>query len=101
MDQPQKLRRQHPPAFKAKVAIEAIKEEKTVAELSSQFSVHPTQIKKWKDKLAAEAQTLFNSHQSDRERDREEEDSRLYEQIGRLKVANEWLKKKLGIRDET
>lgn len=99
MDQIQHLRRQHPPAFKAKVAIEAIKEDKTVSELSSQFSVHPTQIKKWKDKLESEAQTLFNSHQVDRERDREEENSKLYEQIGKLQVQNQWLKKKLGIRD--
>ena len=98
MDQ-QHLRRQHPPAFKAKVAIEAIKEDKTVSELSSQFSVHPTQIKQWKDKLAKEAETLFNSNQADRERDREEENSRLYEQIGKLQVQNQWLKKKLGLRD--
>jgi transposase-like protein len=93
------MRRQHPPAFKAKVAIEAIKEDKTVTELSSQFSVHPTQIKQWKDKLAKEAQTLFNNNQADRERDREEENSRLYEQIGKLQVQNQWLKKKLGLRD--
>ena len=44
----QKLRRVHAPAFKAKVAIEALKEQKTIAELASMYSVHPTQITKWK-----------------------------------------------------
>ena len=99
MDQPQHLRRQHPPAFKAKVAIEAIKEEKTIAELSSQFSVHPTQIKQWKDILTQQANNLFTSRQTDRERDREDLVTRLYEQIGKLQVQTEWLKKKLGIKD--
>lgn len=98
MDQ-QHLRRQHPPAFKAKVALEAVKEDKTVAELSSQFSVHPTQIKQWRDILEKGLPNLFQSRQSDKERDREDLVTRLYEQIGKLQVQSEWLKKKLGIRD--
>ncbi len=98
MDQ-QHLRRQHPPAFKAKVAIEAVKETKTVAELSSQFSVHPTQIKQWRDILEKDVPTLFQTRQTDKEKDKEALVARLYEQIGKLQVQSEWLKKKLGIRD--
>ncbi|PIV08444.1 hypothetical protein COS52_02635 [Candidatus Roizmanbacteria bacterium CG03_land_8_20_14_0_80_39_12] len=92
MDQ-QHLRRQHPPAFKAKVALTAIKEEKTVAELASQFSVHPTQIKQWRDILEKDGPTLFQTRQTDKEKDGESLVANLYEEIGKLKVQSEWLKK--------
>lgn len=54
----QTLRRQHPPAFKAKVALEAVKETKTIAALSSQFGVHPTQIKQWRQALESCAEGI-------------------------------------------
>jgi len=94
------LRRQHPPAFKAKVAVEAIKETKTIAELSSQFGVHPTQIKQWRDIMEQNGATLYNDHHQKKEREHEDLVRRLYEQVGKLQIQVDWLKKKMGIIDE-
>lgn len=93
----QQLRRQHPPAFKAKVAFEAIKESKTIAELSSQFGVHPTQIKQWRQILEQNGQKLYNDHDRKKEHRKDDLITKLYEQVGKLQVQTEWLKKKLGI----
>lgn len=91
------LRRQHPPAFKAKVAVEALKETKTIAELSSQFAVHPTQIKQWRDIMEQNGATLYTDHHQKKEREQEDLMRRLYEQIGKLQIQVDWLKKKMGI----
>jgi transposase len=91
------LRRVHPPAFKARVAVEAIKEQKTIAELSSQFEVHSTQITKWKQRALAGLESLFSDHAI---KIKERDDGlirSLYEQVGQLKVENDWLKKKIGL----
>jgi putative transposase len=90
----QKIRRVHAPAFKAKVALEAIKEQKTIAELSSIYKVHTTQITKWK-RLALDilAQDL-SQRIKQRERDDQELIQELYQQIGRLKVEVDFLKKR-------
>jgi len=93
----QTIRRQHPPAFKAKVAIEAVKEEKTIAELASTFQVHPTQIKQWKDILVQNVNDLFSGKHKSRDKEQQELLTSLYEQIGKLKVEADWLKKKIGI----
>jgi len=93
----QTIRRQHPPAFKAKVAIEAVKGEKTIAELASTFQVHPTQIKQWKDILLANLIELFSGKHKSRDKEQNELMASLYEQIGKLKVEADWLKKKIGI----
>ena len=95
----QLIRRQHPPAFKAKVAMEAVKETKTIAELSSQFDVHSTQIKKWRQILESGAQGLYTDHHEKREREKDDLITRLYEQVGRLQIQVAWLKKKMGIID--
>lgn len=94
------LRRQHPPAFKAKVALEALKETKTIAELSSQFAVHPTQIKQWRDIMEQNGATLYTDHHQKKEREQEDLIRRLYEQIGKSQIQVDWLKKKMGIIDE-
>jgi transposase-like protein len=94
------LRRQHPPAFKAKVAFEALKETKTMAALSSQFGVHPTQIKQWRDIMEQQGATLYNDHHQKKEREKDELLRRLYEQIGKLQIQVDWLKKKMGITDD-
>jgi putative transposase len=93
----QNIRRIHSPAFKGKVAIEALKETKTLAELASTYSVHATQITKWK-KQALDILTLgFGSGQKQREKDDRDLVQELYQQIGRLKVEVDFLKKKMGI----
>lgn len=93
------LRRQHPPAFKAKVALEAVKETKTMAELSSQFGVHPTQIKQWKDILEKGVNGLYADHQKNKDREQEDLIRHLYEQVGKSHIQVDWLKKKMGIID--
>lgn len=94
------LRRQHPPAFKAKVALEAVKETKTMAELSSQFAVHPTQIKQWRQILETGIQGLYTDHQKRKALEKDDLIRRLYEQVGKLQIQVDWLKKKMGIGDE-
>lgn len=96
----QLIRRQHPPAFKAKVALEAVKETKTVAELGSQFGVHPTQVKQWRQQLETGAEGIYADHAKKKEREKDNYIAQLYEQVGKLQMQTEWLKKKLGIIDE-
>jgi putative transposase len=79
-----------------KVALAALKEVKTVSELASQYGVHPTQVHAWKRQLVERAEELFATPQqlAREDTEREARESRLYEEIGRLKVELEWLKKK-------
>ena len=85
-------RRSFSPAFKAKVALAAARGDKTTAELASKFSVHTSQVTSWKKQLLAGAPELFaDGRRKDEETAQEEE---LFEQIGRLKMEVEWLKKK-------
>ena|SRR3989344_9000948 len=91
------IRRVHPPAFKAKVAIEAIKETKTIAELANQYALHPTQITIWKGKALEILIQGFSTQQKQREKDNTDLIQELYRQIGRLKVEVDFLKKKMGI----
>ena len=80
---------------KAKVAIAAIKEQKTIAELARQFKVHSTQVHAWRKKLLEGAPELFERGRAkSREQDFEKRESELFEEIGRLKMELEWLKKK-------
>jgi transposase len=83
----------HSAGFRAKVALAAVKEMHTMSELASQFDVHPTQIHKWKRRLVEGAEELFTRPGEDRQGDNAEV-TELYEQIGRLKMELEWLKKK-------
>lgn len=85
-------RKQHSPQFKARVALEALKGIETAQQLAARFGIHPTQISHWKRRLLAGAADVFASGKGQR-RDGDGE-AELYEQIGRLKVENEYLKKK-------
>jgi transposase-like protein len=89
-------RRNHSSAFKAKVAMAAAKGDKTIAELASEFDVHPNQITQWKKQLLQSVQDIFSrSRQKDRHK-QDELTEYLYQQIGQLKVELDWLKKKSG-----
>lgn len=81
-------------AFKAKVALEAIRGEKTLAELSSQYGVHSTQISAWKRRALEELPEAFSGSPQRSERERQAHEDRLYRQIGKLQVEVDWLKKK-------
>lgn len=96
----QKIRRVHPSAFKARVVLEALKEQKTLAELSSQFGVHAMVIAKWKRKAGEMLTEGFSDKTHQREKDDGELIQELYRQIGRLKVEVDFLKKKMGIFGE-
>jgi len=88
------MRRQHDAAFKAKVALEALKEEKTLAQISSEFGVHVNQIRQWRRQLLSMIPELFSDRRKKVEKDRDELEAELYQQIGQLKVELDWLKKK-------
>jgi len=89
-------RQQHSAAFKAQVALAALKGDRTANELAGQYGVHPTLIHGWKKQLLAGAAMLFANGSKAVTADAEAEKAELFEQIGRLKMELEWLKKKLG-----
>lgn len=90
-----KKRRKFTGKFKAKVALEAVKGVKTIAELASEYQVHPNQVSTWKKQLLENAAELFAGGQSSKSKTEEEATAPLYEEIGRLKMDIKWLEKKL------
>ena len=90
------LRKNYSAAFKVKVALAALKGDKTLAQLASEFGVHTNQIQQWKKRLLFEAPSLFSIRRSKQERDAEALQAELYQQIGQLKVELDWLKKRMG-----
>jgi len=89
-----KKRRHHTEEFKATVALEAVKGIHTLSELSSTYKVHPTVIGQWKRQLILCAASAFQSGNGRSGKSEEELTAPLYEQIGRLKMELDWLKKK-------
>jgi transposase-like protein len=81
--------------FKAKVALDAVRGMKTLAQLAAECQVHPNQISKWKRLLISQAADLFSTQKSSTTRTEEEITAPLYEEIGRLKMDVRWLEKKL------
>ena len=89
-------RKRHAASFKAKVALEAAKQTRTVAELAKAYQLHPVQISQWKKQLLDGAESLFHDGRR-REREQEQADqAELFEKIGRLDMEVEWLKKSVA-----
>jgi transposase len=88
------MRKQYEAAFKAKVALEALKGEKTIAQVASESGVHPNQIRQWRRHLLDVLPEVFSNRRPREEKARDELEAELFRQIGQLKVELEWLKKK-------
>ncbi len=92
-----KNRRKHSPSFKARVALEAVKGEATIAELAGRYEVHPSQVRKWKQALTEGAAGIFGGDdQAQKKKDDANLVARLYQQIGQLKVERDFLESGLG-----
>lgn len=88
-------RQKFSPSFKTKVALEAVKGLKTVAEIASKHQIHVTQVNAWKKQLLDHADSLFDRKSKKAASSQEEITAPLYEEIGRLKMDVKWLEKKL------
>ena len=97
-------RKQYSAGFKAKVALEALKEEKTIAQIASDYEVHPTMVNAWKRELLEKLPGVFEDGRKQKKNtDPAKLTDRLYKQIGQLKVENDFLKEacdKLGLKPE-
>lgn len=93
------VRKRHTAEFKAKVAVEAIRQQKTTNELTAEYGIHATQISTWKRQALASIPEAFSSHRVKREASQQGEVDELHRQIGQLVAERDWLKKKsLSIR---
>jgi transposase-like protein len=90
-------RNQYDSQFKATVALEAVKNQKTIAQIASEYSVHPNQVGQWKKQLIESLPKFFSNRQTSSEKANEKLIDELYRQIGQLKVELDWLKKKSGL----
>jgi transposase-like protein len=88
-------RRNHTSAFKAKVAVAALKGERTLSELAEQYDVHPNQMQDWKKRLVEGAEDVFGGHAAGTEHN-EREIGKLHAKIGQLAMENDFLAKVLG-----
>ena len=87
-------RKVHTAEFKAKVALEAVKGGLTANQIASKYEVHAVQVSQWKKELLSNLASVFEGKRPQKPTDDQEDPAKLYEQIGRLKVENDWLKKK-------
>ena len=91
------MRKRYPAAFKAKVSLAAVRGERSLSELASRYEVHPNQIGQWRRALLAGVKEVFSDRRRRHAEEDEAEKARLYEEIGRLKVELDWLKKKAAL----
>lgn len=92
-----KIRKNYTAEEKAKIALEALSGKYTLAQLSSKYDVHSTQINNWKNQLKSNLADLFRDRRKRDERDKEELIEVLYQQIGQLTIELDWLKKKSNL----
>jgi len=90
-------RRTYTAAFKAKVALEAVRGVKTINEIGQAYGVHPVQVGQWKREVLEQAETLFATKRGPKSADGPADTERLYSEIGRLEMELDWLKKKSGL----
>ncbi len=88
-------RKTHSPQFKAKVALAAIQNDETAAQIASRFGIHPTMVSNWKRQMLEGAADIFDKNHKTRKQTEARTDE-LYKQIGQLKVENDFLSRKLG-----
>ena len=94
------MKKQYTPELKAKITLEALREEKMLSEIASEYEIHPTMLSKWKSEAIAGLPMVFRRGQGLLEKQKEEYEAKieeLYKQIGRLSTDLEWLKKKSGM----
>ena len=96
-----KRRRQHSAELKARVALEAIQERRTINEIAVEYGVHPTQVSAWKRQAIENLSVFFDGDVRVDGNTLKRQESELFEQIGRLKMELEWLKKKYGALHST
>ena len=92
-----KQRKTYSAELKAKIALEAIKGQRTVNQIAAHYDVHPNQVTTWKKQVLAEVPQLFSRSRQRAAQDDEQLRAQLYQQIGQLKVELDWLKKKAGL----
>ena len=92
-----KTRKSYAPSFKAKLALEAVRETQTLNELGQAHGVHPVQVGQWKKRLVEQAAALFDGPRGPAPGSENAEVERLYQEIGRLTMELDWLKKKSGL----
>ena len=91
-----KKRNVHLPEFNAKVGLEALRGMKTISQIAQEYTVHPMQVGQWKREIQAQAKSLFEGKRGPQPVSAESAPDRLYGEIGRLKMALDWLKKSQG-----
>jgi transposase-like protein len=90
-----KTRKQYTPHFKLKAVVEVLKGDKTATQLAGELGVHPVILSEWKKQFTETGAEIFAKRKKSKEASEAKEQAELFEQIGRLKMENEWLKKKL------
>ncbi len=88
-------RRKFTATFKAEVVLEALRERKTISELAQQFDLHPNQIATWKREFLEGAASVFETKKDPQQDSLQQERDQLFQQIGKLQVENDFLKKKV------